>query len=71
MRSCPTMPMPLPSVQRSPIVMIGSPRMPACDGMPALTVASGPMVLPLPNAMRPSPKSTDCGNAIMLPSPKV
>ena len=69
MRSWPTMPMPFPSEQRSPIVMTGSPRRPICDGMPALMLASGPMVVPAPISMRSSPKTTVGGNAIIDPSP--
>ena len=48
-------------------MMTGSPRRPACDGMPALMLASGPIVVPSPIAMRPSPKMTVGGNAIMMP----
>src|SRR4051794_9223137 len=70
-RSWPTMPIPFPSVHRSPIVMMGSPRISACDGIPAEILASGPTVVPRPSAIRPSPNNTDCGNAIMLPSPKL
>ena len=69
MRSWPTMPMPFPNVQRSPIVMIGSPRSSACTGMPALSEASGPIDVRAPISMRPSPKMTLGGNEIMLPSP--
>ena len=47
----------------------GSPRRCACEGMPALRLASGPMVVPSPTEMRPSPKITVGGNAIMLPEP--
>jgi hypothetical protein len=42
MRSWPTIPMPFPSEQRSPIVITGSPRRPICDGMPALMLAERP-----------------------------
>src|SRR5262252_6641956 len=64
------MPMPLPSEQRSPIVITGSPCRSACEGMPALIVASGPIVVPSPISMRCSPYTTVGGNAIIEPSPK-
>src|SRR2546425_894769 len=63
MRSWPTIPMPFPSEQRSPIVMTGSPRMPICDGMPALMLASGPIVVPAPISIRSSPQTTGRGDA--------
>src|SRR5579862_5095873 len=64
------MPMPLPSEQRSPIVITGSPWRSACEGIPALIVASGPIRVPSPISMRCSPYTTVGGNAIIDPSPK-
>ena len=70
MRSWATIPMPLPSRHRFPIVSTGGPGTSAKAGIPTDSEACGPTTVPSPISMRCSPKIVDGGQVIPTPSPK-
>ena len=62
MRWWPTIPLPFPITQRSPIVMTGP--LSTCSGdTPAESVAYGPMMHPSPSSIDDSPNSAAEGKA--------